>query len=114
MDEPERKRLGLLTWLAGKSWEWWFVAIVLSLAVLCEMKQRGMYWWIFAISGEIWFIGYAGLILGCLLAPKSNLLGGYALIYGPVFWLGCLMLTIALIVWIPYRLLGLLFGLFFG
>jgi hypothetical protein len=32
--------------------------------------------------------GFAGLILGGMIFPGSNLLGGFALVFGPIYWLG--------------------------
>ena len=37
-------------------------------------------------------VGYCGLRLGMVLYPQSNLLGGLALIFGPIYWLGSLVL----------------------
>jgi hypothetical protein len=39
-------------------------------------------------------IGYAGLRLAALRHSDSNLLGGWALIFGPLLWLGVLAATI--------------------
>ncbi|HEX5053452.1 MAG TPA: hypothetical protein VFZ65_16865 [Planctomycetota bacterium] len=42
-------------------------------------------------------VGYGGLTLGERLHPGSNLLGGWALVCGPVLWLGLLLLFVALV-----------------
>lgn len=33
-------------------------------------------------------IGLAGLLVGEHFHPDSNLLGGWALVFGPIYWLG--------------------------
>ena len=35
-------------------------------------------------------IGLAGLLLGGIAFPGSNLLGGVALVFGPIYWIGLL------------------------
>jgi hypothetical protein len=69
------------------------------------MKKRSPYWRIFVVSGSIWAIGYAGLIMGYLLYPDSNLLGGFALIFGPISWLGSTVFAVTLLVWVIHKII---------
>ena len=41
--------------------------------------------------------GLAGLMLGHGLFPRSNLLGGFAVLVGPIDWFGTLAMTVYLI-----------------
>jgi hypothetical protein len=67
------------------------------------MKNRSAYWWFFVISGAIWAVGGAGVIIGMILYPESNLLGGFGLVFGPVGWLGGSVFQITLVVWIIHK-----------
>ena len=40
-------------------------------------------------------IGLAGLLVGQHFHPESNLLGGWALVFAPVYWLGLVSLILA-------------------
>lgn len=51
-------------------------------------------------SASITTLGYLGIRLCILLFPESNLLGGFALIFGPIYVLGLLMIIFSEIVWI--------------
>ena len=42
-------------------------------------------------------LGYCGLRLGGVLFPSSSLMGGLALIFGPIYWLASLALVVATI-----------------
>lgn len=57
----------------------------------------------FVISGFIATVGVAGLIAGAIQYPQSNLLGGYALAFGPLYWLGTGALLVVLVVWLIHK-----------
>ena len=40
-------------------------------------------------------VGLLGLAAGWILFPESNLLGGLALVFGPLYWIGCVILAVA-------------------
>jgi hypothetical protein len=69
------------------------------------MKKRSPYWWIFVVSGLIWAVGYAGLIVGYFRYPDSNLLGGYGLVFGPISWLGGYVFIITFLIWIIHKII---------
>ena len=66
--------------------------------------QRTVYWWIFVIGGGIWGIGSMGIIAGMILYPKSNLLGGFGLVFGPIALLGASIVQVTFVVWLIHRL----------
>ena len=39
-------------------------------------------------------VGMLGLAVGWILFPKSNLLGGLALLFAPLVWIGAVMLVL--------------------
>lgn len=67
-------------------------------------KRRTTFWWLFTISGSIAATGLAGLLLGFLLFPHSNLLGGFGLIFGPLWGLGATLLSLVTIGWLIARI----------
>jgi hypothetical protein len=69
-----------------------------------DTKQRGPFWWLFAIALGLSGFGLAGLLVGIALFPKSNLLGGLALIFGPFWMLGAPMLFVVTMAWIGMRI----------
>jgi hypothetical protein len=59
------------------------------------MKRRSWLWWVTVVGGIATLFGYVGLFIAGQIYPESNLLGGWALILGPIRWLGMLLLMIA-------------------
>jgi hypothetical protein len=53
-------------------------------------------------------IGFTGLLIAIRAYPNSNLLGGWGLILGPVYWLGLLVCFLAALAWIIVGLLVVL------
>jgi hypothetical protein len=45
-------------------------------------------WQILRWSATATLTGLAGLIVGGLASPESNLLGGFALAFAPIYWFG--------------------------
>ena len=52
------------------------------------------------VSAAVAALGACGLACGLLLFPDSNLLGGFGLIFGPVYWLGLVALALSLVGWL--------------
>ena len=44
--------------------------------------------------------GWVGLEIAIRVYPESNLLGGWGLILGPVYWVGLILLLIAVVWWL--------------
>lgn len=74
--------------------------------ITLAMKPRSAYGWLYVISGSIWAVGMAGITTGIILYPKSNLLGGFGLVFGPVAWFGGGVFQITLVVWLIHKLIG--------
>ena len=62
------------------------------------MKKRSGYWWIFWVSGIVWAIGIIGVIVGMVVYPESNLLGGLGLVFLPIALLGGGVFKLTLVV----------------
>jgi hypothetical protein len=56
--------------------------------------------WISVIGFSLTFIGLGGMLLAIRVYPDSNLLGGWGLILGPIYWLGLLISFVSMLVWI--------------
>lgn len=61
------------------------------------MKRRSWLWWVTIVGLIATVSGYIGLLIAEQKYPESNLLGGWALIFGPVYWLGLLLLMVAVL-----------------
>lgn len=48
-------------------------------------------------------LGTLGLVAGAILFPESNLLGGWALVFAPIQWIGCAILLGAGLGWLVAR-----------
>ena len=59
------------------------------------MKRRSWLWWVTTVGAIATVSGYFGLLLAEQVYPESNLLGGWALILGPIYWIGLLLLIVA-------------------
>ena len=62
--------------------------------------------WISLIGVGLTLFGFTGLLIAMRAYPNSNLLGGWGLILGPVYWLGLLICVIAALAWIAVGLLA--------
>jgi hypothetical protein len=55
-------------------------------------------------------LGIAGLLLGVALHPNSNMLGGFGLIFGPIWWRGgpvaVTVVIVSVTVWVWRRLVA--------
>jgi hypothetical protein len=60
--------------------------------------------WTSLIGAGLAVIGLTGISLAIHTYPNSNLLGGWGLVFGPIYWLGGLMSLIAAIAWIAVGL----------
>ena len=69
------------------------------------MKKRTVFWWIFLLSGIVWAVGGIGIVVGILVYPESNLLGGLGLVFAPIVLLGSCVFQIAFIVWVVCKIL---------
>ena len=56
--------------------------------------------WISTLGIAALVLGFVGLSIAIRLYPDNNLLGGWALVLGPVYWLGWLLSGLALLGWI--------------
>ncbi|MGZ4974566.1 MAG: hypothetical protein ACXWIU_02530 [Limisphaerales bacterium] len=65
---------------------------------------RTIFWWLFLTAGSIAAVGFIGLLLGLVLFPRSNLLGGFGLIFGPIWGLGVTLLAVVTIGWLIARI----------
>ena len=52
------------------------------------------------VAAAVTAIGLLGLGVGYLLFPDSNLLGGLGLVFGPIYWLGLVLLAAAVVAWL--------------
>lgn len=59
---------------------------------------------LFIVSLVLLVGGWLGLSLAIRVYPQSNLLGGWGLILGPIYWLGQLLLVVAVIWWVVREL----------
>lgn len=55
-------------------------------------------------------VGFVGLSIGLRLHPDANLAGGWALVFGPIYWLGILGVLLSCVrmlgEWVMRRLAG--------
>jgi hypothetical protein len=103
---PDSNLLGGLALIFGPiSWLGRFVFTVTLLVWIHKMENRSAYWWLFVVSGSMWAVGVAGLTVGSILYPDSNLLGGLALIFGPISWLGSFVFTVTLFIWLIHKII---------
>jgi hypothetical protein len=56
--------------------------------------------WMTAIGIGLSVVGYILISMAIRAYPNSNLLGGWGLILGPIFWLGLLICIVAALAWI--------------
>ena len=61
------------------------------------MKKRSAFWWLWATTLGSLGIGLGGLSVAFALY-NDNLLGGWAVLFGPIYWLGQVLLLVALVV----------------
>lgn len=95
--------LGWNLYLLG-AWNVLSVSLMLMLASLFWMglstSRFTILKWTSLISVGLTVIGLSGLSLALHAYPDSNLLGGWGLVFGPMYWLGGLMSFIAAMAWI--------------
>lgn len=58
------------------------------------------------MAGSVAAAGYLGLMAGAYLFPGSNVLGGFAVVFGPIQWLGLLGLVAMILAWTAVAGLG--------
>ena len=56
--------------------------------------------WSSAIGLGLMSVGLCGMLLAHFAYPDSNLLGGWGLILGPIYWLGLLISFVSVLAWI--------------
>ena len=56
--------------------------------------------WISVIGLVLTIIGAVTIAMAIRAYPQSNLLGGWGLILGPIYWLGLLLCLVAVLGWI--------------
>ena len=56
--------------------------------------------WISVIGFGLMSVGLCGMLLAHFAYPDSNLLGGWGLILGPIYWLGLLISFVSVLAWI--------------
>lgn len=78
---------------------YWLVLALLAWMGLSASRFRVLKW--FSLIGVgLTVIGLSGLLLAMYAYPKSNMLGGFALIFAPIFWLGSLICIPVVLAWI--------------
>lgn len=78
---------------------WLVVSAMSSGLVLYGVRQRKSLWWgLFAAAICMAAVGLTGLVVGLRLYP-DNLLGGFGVIFGPLWTLGVVLLIILMPVW---------------
>lgn len=103
---PDSNPLGGLTLIFGPIvWLGSFVFITTLFVWIHKMEKGSAYWRLFVVSGSVWAVGEAGLAVGFRLYPDSNLLGGLALIFGPISWLGSCVFIVTLFVWSIHKII---------
>ena len=55
--------------------------------------------WMTVAGAGLLVIGYVGLSVAMAAYPDNNLVGGWALILGPLYWLGWLLGGLAVLGW---------------
>jgi hypothetical protein len=56
--------------------------------------------WVSVIGVSLTSVGLGGMLLAIRAFPDGNLLGGWGLILGPIYWLGLLVSFISVLAWI--------------
>lgn len=96
------------------AWNVLSVSLMLMLASLFWMglgtSRFTVLKWTSLISVGLTVIGLSGISLALHAYPDSNLLGGWGLVLGPIYWLGGLMSLIAAMAWIVVGLSRLWLG----
>ena len=64
--------------------------------------------WMTVAGAGLLVIGYVGLSVAMAAYPDNNLLGGWALILGPLYWLGWLLGGLAVLGWLGAAIVVLL------
>jgi hypothetical protein len=86
------------------AWSVWGVGISLVLAWLAWMgmstARLRLLKWFSLIAVVLTVTGLCGMSLAIHAYPESNLLGGWGLILGPIYWLGLLISVFAVLAWI--------------
>jgi hypothetical protein len=78
---------------------YWLVLASLAWMGLSASRFRVLKW--FSLIGVgITVTGLSGLLLAMYAYPNSNMLGGFALIFAPIFWLGSLFCIPVVLAWI--------------
>jgi hypothetical protein len=83
---------------------WAVVGLIAVALVIYGIRQRRSAFW--GLSRAAWFmavVGFAGLSIGMARFPDSNLLGGYGLVFGPVWALAMPFLIVIVITWLVRR-----------
>ena len=55
--------------------------------------------WTTIVGVSLTLIGLGGMLLAIHAYPDSNLLGGWGLILGPIYWFGLLLFLISVVAW---------------
>jgi hypothetical protein len=67
-------------------------------------------WWFGAVAVFPGAVGIAGLLLGTVLHPNSNMLGGFGPAFGPIWWRGrpvaVTVVIVSVTVWVGRRLVA--------
>lgn len=89
-----QERFGTLmvgTWLA--------ISAVSSVLVLYGLRRRHSLWWgLFAAAVFLAVVGLAGLLAGFLFY-RDTLLGGFGVVFGPIWSLGALSVLLVGVAW---------------
>lgn len=83
----------------------WLVVLGSAGALLWHgvRRRKDAFWGLFASAGCIAVVGFVGLAVGTIRFPNSNLLGGYGLVFGPLWWIGAPYLAIVILAWLITR-----------
>ena len=66
--------------------------------------------WMSVVGLGLDLMGFTGLSIAMHVYPNSNMLGGWALIFAPIFWLGLLICITVALAWIVVGLIWLCRG----
>ena len=105
--------VSILGWNLYFMGTWGVAGVVISLALvwlvwmgMSTSRFRFLKW--FSLIGVVLTItGLCGLTLAIHANPNSNMLGGWGLIFGPIFWLGLLVSIFVLLAWAVVGLIWL-------
>lgn len=78
---------------------WLVVSAISSVLVLYGLRRRQSVWWgLFAAAAFLAAVGLTGLLVGFLFY-RDTLLGGFGVVFGPLWWLGAPSVLLLGVAW---------------